>query len=180
MKQCMFKVSAFLVLGTILNIALAISAAELRGPGLVQQIDQCESRAKREVIRAWIMWEREITFTQSFDLPAVTFVVTAQRRETESQLTMGWPLISIGRTWDARPSRLAEDKTWTMIWPGFAINSLFYAGILWLLFAAPFALRRRRRIKRGLCPACAYPVGDSEVCTECGKPVAVQSGKLAA
>ena len=67
---------------------------------------------------------------------------------------------------------------WTLplrpIWPGFAINTLFYAAILrggWLLFAAPFAVRRRRRIKRGLCPACAYPIGTSEVCTECGKPV---------
>jgi hypothetical protein len=61
------------------------------------------------------------------------------------------------------------------IWPGFAINTVFYAGILsggWLLFAAPLALRRRRRSKRGLCPACAYPVGDSPVCTECGKPLA--------
>jgi hypothetical protein len=56
------------------------------------------------------------------------------------------------------------------IWPGFAINTVFYAAILWLLFAAPFAIRRRRRIKRGLCPACAYPVGDSAVCTECGTP----------
>jgi hypothetical protein len=54
------------------------------------------------------------------------------------------------------------------IWPGFAINTLFYAAILWMLFTAPFALRRRRRIKRGLCPACAYPVGASDVCTECG------------
>ena len=51
---------------------------------------------------------------------------------------------------------------------GFAINTIFYAAILWLLFAAPFALRRRRRIKRGLCPACAYPIGTSPVCTECG------------
>jgi hypothetical protein len=57
------------------------------------------------------------------------------------------------------------------IWPGFAINTLFYAGILWLLFAAPFALRRRRRIKRGLCPKCAYPIGTSNVCTECGAAV---------
>ena len=30
---------------------------------------------------------------------------------------------------------------------------------------------RDRRIKRGLCPACAYPVGTNDVCTECGKPV---------
>jgi hypothetical protein len=57
------------------------------------------------------------------------------------------------------------------IWPGSAINTLFYAAILWLLFAAPFALRRMRRTKRGLCPACAYPVGASDLCTECGKPV---------
>ena len=27
------------------------------------------------------------------------------------------------------------------IWPGFTLNTLFYAAILWLLFAAPFALR---------------------------------------
>jgi hypothetical protein len=59
----------------------------------------------------------------------------------------------------------------TPMWPGFAINTVFYAAILWLLFATPFALRRWRRIKRGLCPACAYPVGASDVCTECGARV---------
>jgi hypothetical protein len=30
------------------------------------------------------------------------------------------------------------------------------------------AWRRSLRVKRGLCPACAYPVGVSPVCTECG------------
>jgi hypothetical protein len=64
---------------------------------------------------------------------------------------------------------------WHPIWPGFAINSIFYAAILWMLFALPFVVHRRRRIKRGLCPACAYPVGTSEVCTECGKPVPARS-----
>ncbi len=57
------------------------------------------------------------------------------------------------------------------IWPGFAINTIFYAAILWMLFAAPMLARRKRRIKRGLCPACAYPVGTSAVCTECGEAV---------
>jgi hypothetical protein len=66
------------------------------------------------------------------------------------------------------------------IWPGFAINTLFYALGFWLLFTAPFALRRRRRVKRGLCPACAYPVGDSEVCTECGSPHTVKPKEMAA
>ena len=56
------------------------------------------------------------------------------------------------------------------IWPGFAINTIFYAAILWLPVVGLGALRRRRRIKRGLCPECAYPVGDSAVCTECGTP----------
>ena len=57
------------------------------------------------------------------------------------------------------------------IWPGFAINTVFYAVVLWLLFAGPLVLRRRRRIRRGLCPKCAYPVGTSDVCTECGARV---------
>jgi hypothetical protein len=39
------------------------------------------------------------------------------------------------------------------------------------LVASAGALRRRRRIKRGLCPVCAYPIRDSDVCTECGAPV---------
>jgi hypothetical protein len=56
------------------------------------------------------------------------------------------------------------------LWPGFAINTVFYAGVLWVLFFAPFALRRRLRRRRGLCPACAYPVGTNERCTECGTP----------
>jgi len=61
-----------------------------------------------------------------------------------------------------------------LLWPGFAINTLFYAGMLWVMFAGPFSLRRmirRRRGGRGLCPACAYPTGQSPVCTECGHSV---------
>jgi hypothetical protein len=54
------------------------------------------------------------------------------------------------------------------VWPGFAINTFFYAAIPWLLFAAPGRVRRWRRIRRGLCAKCAYPIGTSDVCTECG------------
>ena len=51
------------------------------------------------------------------------------------------------------------------IWVGFAVNTLFYAALLLL----PFVLRRIIRLKRGRCPACAYPMGESAVCSECGK-----------
>ena len=54
------------------------------------------------------------------------------------------------------------------IWPGFAINTAFYATLLWLLIPGPFALRRLIRHKRGQCPACGYPAGESAVCSECG------------
>jgi len=59
------------------------------------------------------------------------------------------------------------------IWHGFAINTVFYALGGWLLFAGPFVLRRWRRIKRGLCPKCAYDLrgrrtDDADVCPECG------------
>ena len=49
---------------------------------------------------------------------------------------------------------------------GFALNTLFYAALLWLL-----VLFAPRHARRGLCPACAYPVGESAVCSECGAPV---------
>ncbi len=54
---------------------------------------------------------------------------------------------------------------------GMAANTLLYAVILWLLclLRRPLGLRRLIRIKRGLCPMCAYPMGESAVCTECGK-----------
>ena len=56
-------------------------------------------------------------------------------------------------------------------WFGFAANTAFYAALLWLLIPGPFALRRFLRLRRGLCPKCAYPMGESAVCTECGDPL---------
>lgn len=60
-----------------------------------------------------------------------------------------------------------------IIWLGFVVDSVIYAtawiilicGASWLLWTR----RSQRRIRRGLCPACAYPAGTSPVCTECGR-----------
>src|SRR5262249_32247610 len=59
------------------------------------------------------------------------------------------------------------------IWPGFAINTIFYAAVLWLPFAALGRIRRSRRTKRGLCPTCAYDLrgGRHSACPECGAAV---------
>ena len=59
------------------------------------------------------------------------------------------------------------------IWPGFALNTLFYAVILWLPIRGPFVLRRHIRRKRGLCVACGYDLrhADHDACPECGTAV---------
>ena len=62
------------------------------------------------------------------------------------------------------------------IWPGFAVNTIFYATVLWLLIPGPFVLRRFIRVRRGLCPACAYPRGEADVCSECGLALQKRSG----
>ena len=56
------------------------------------------------------------------------------------------------------------------IWPGFVINTIFYAAMLWLIFAIPGFVRRRVRIQRGRCTACGYDLRgtDHKVCPECG------------
>ncbi len=64
-------------------------------------------------------------------------------------------------------SRLRALPYWP-VWPGVITNTLFYATLLWLLIPGPFALRRFIRVRRGLCPKCAYPMGESAVCSECG------------
>jgi hypothetical protein len=54
-------------------------------------------------------------------------------------------------------------------WPG--AHGWLTVITTWLLacvFVVYLRLCRWRRIRRGLCPACAYPVGQSPSCTECG------------
>ena len=61
------------------------------------------------------------------------------------------------------------------IWPGFAINTAFHAGLLRLLIPVPFALRKHIRRKRGLCVKCGYDLkgAEHEACPECGAKGAI-------
>jgi len=55
--------------------------------------------------------------------------------------------------------------------PGFAINTIFYAVILWILWSSPFTARGMIRRKRGLCIKCGYDLRGAEhaACPECGR-----------
>jgi len=111
----------------------------------------------------------------------------------EAEEAAGWPSLSFWRAFESHceETRLHRSYPGTLvlrrspicdagecgredfvgyrpIWRGFAFNTVFYATILWLFFVAPFNLRRWRRMRNGLCMKCAYPIGESDICTECG------------
>ena len=57
------------------------------------------------------------------------------------------------------------------LWPGFALNTIFYAALAWGVWQVPLAIRRRQRRARGECVRCGYalarlPAGSP--CPECG------------
>ena len=56
------------------------------------------------------------------------------------------------------------------IWPGFAINTVFYAALLWIVILGPGTARRVIRRKQGRCINCGYDLrgAEHEVCPECG------------
>jgi hypothetical protein len=104
-----------------------------------------------------------------------------------SETAYGWPMLAFHSTtrsgwaidWKSTSSarglttddQLASTSSLSILWRGFAINTLIFGACPWLIFFAPFQLRSAIRARRGLCPYCAYPVGLSDVCTECGKPL---------
>ncbi len=82
-----------------------------------------------------------------------------------------------------RPTSLYQLRALPLrpIWPGFAINTIFYAAVLWRLTFGPFTarrmIRRKRghlRLKRGHCTKCGYDLrgtsggGGGGGCPECG------------
>jgi len=96
----------------------------------------------------------------------------AQRRKDFTPVPYGRPPTTIDRgAWIVR--RSGEDYLIPIepLWPGLVFNSLLYAGVASVVVWTPGWYRRRRRVRRSLCPACAYPMGTSAVCTECGAPL---------
>ena len=224
MNRWLLRICVFLLLGAIVNVAVAWGLANWTFPRYFSDIlwldlggDRlCAGYVGSGLGSGSIHWAQDYSRSYIESLPnplplKTTIAPPAWSRfhDCESPLSgeisayieegRGWPMISLsygtsfandsslkqirrplvvdGIAMGVRPPRqvrygpVPKALPLQPIWPGFAINTVFYAALFWLLFAAPFALRRRRRIRRGLCPKCAYPVGDSPVCTECGAAV---------
>ena len=189
MKRWALRIFLLLLLGAIVNVvvawgcALSATLPTKLNPRALTNADQAwwRNRAPDDYP---IYPDRATEFTaHGSALLRLTVGTGGMDNPMSHRQRNGWPTKSMERSQWSSLHQLEWHDTWTVnrpvsfsvplrpVWPGFAINTVFYAVVLWLLFAAPFALRRWRRIKRGLCPKCAYPVGTSDVCTECGHPI---------
>ena len=188
MKRHLLIIAICLLLGAVLNVAVAWGAATWSGPS---SIDPDEARFVAErvwnryapegsppfheyhVVTRWGMTGAVVSSGVNFSVlevrvgsPIRSFQYHMYLHEG-NEVVNGWVVpskfVPVSRWWQ-RTLILPYEP----IWPGLVINTLFYAAILWLLIPGPFALRRFLRVRRGLCTACAYPMGESSVCTECG------------
>jgi len=103
----------------------------------------------------------------------------------------GWPMRALKHShitrpigvWEASGNSASSDDTrgaleispgitlpYLPIWPGILANTAFYAVIIAAIHLGALAIRRRRRIRRGLCPACRYDLRGlpQRACPECG------------
>lgn len=111
----------------------------------------------------------------------------------------GWPMLSI-EGWELDPgaaiapggtmARMANAR-WGWGWDrstlspyrdpllplrpmphGFAVDSILYAALTWMLAYGLATVRRGIRKRQQRCVHCGYPRGTSPVCTECGEALA--------
>ena len=178
MRRRLLIAAIFLLAGAVVNVVVA------------------------SVICHSVVWKIGVaSYNVGFRHDGFSFSVQTSNAGTHSKpvpqtviLYVGWPVLSlrseskqgVWRLADAPgqgpfvayTGRLRDDLLYALrpVWLGFITNTVFYAGILWLLLAASLPFRRflrtsRSRVRelRGLCPACAYPMGEADVCSECGK-----------
>jgi hypothetical protein len=173
-KWRIIQLGVFLLVGAVVNVAVAwgcLNAGMYAAPRWVS-----ESRAQVLLDSFGVARPEHISVSTEGQAAGSWTAIIAYGPRTEVGTYVelrrsGWPTWSFQSMRTPPLFRISSEELLHPIWPGFAINTVFYAAICWLLFAAPFAVRRRRRIKRGLCQSCAYPVGTSDVCTECGRPI---------
>ncbi len=132
-------------------------------------IDPVQSPTEGEVINFG-----QAVFQLGWPLRAIEYEARVVQRHAREAKIEYVGEVGFVPTWLVSPAHRLRRLPVRPVWLGLAVDTLFYAVFLWLLLAAPGALRRYLRARRGRCPVCAYPTGASAVCTECGAPVAAR------
>lgn len=131
----------------------------------------------------------------------LTFSEPEDSFNIRQEFATGWPLLSLRAAHTINVSAVGSTSEWSgylrtpkweieklpgtfvpfyPIWPGFAINTLLYSAIVWLLILCPFTVRRIIRHKRGRCSKCGYDLNhaDHDVCPECGTKAIISPIKI--
>jgi len=187
MKRRAYKLLLFLIAGAIINVAVAWGcsfSAQTLCADLVNNLT-----TPNEWRTHWKHAPTNYGQTGRFGTTCRVWMTTSDDPHAVLHVfTSGWPCRALGSivthegssNTKSRVQRIELDWRLTgfrdsalpirPIWPGFAINTIFYAAIVWFLFFAPGAIRRRVRRKRGQCAACGYSLrgASGDVCPECG------------
>ena len=212
MKRWIFKLVVLLLLGAVVNVAVAWGCAQLTPGSLIEQ-ELRDSDLSIWRVQMRTGWPSEPYHRMRATAFGIRYEVMSGRinfanasvppmgwlKGIYKEWRVGWPLPCLARhTWVSfgkyvpsaygfaagqegrgfvglpqnvmfvgfRERRLPIEP----LWPGFAVNTFFYAAIVCLLTLGPFTARRIIRRKRGQCIKCGYDLrGDfSAGCPECG------------
>ncbi len=76
--------------------------------------------------------------------------------------------LGYGRAYRSHLSTITRPIPLGIIWPGVVLGSFFWSGAIIGPFLGTRLVRRYRRLLRGNCHACAYPMSSANLCSECG------------
>ncbi len=197
MKRRLLIVAVFLLAGAVVNVAvawgIALWAPPLPVPVLpseTQQLSQDDAWRLWRTLRPSEWTDPPVLMGHRWGQVGESYVEAWEPLDETPWFSLlrvgkhqfGAPAFSLEYVYQYGDSRESRVGAWTglrsdyraglplrPVWSGFAVNTFFYAAVLWLLIPGPFVLRRLIRMKRGRCVKCGYPMGESDVCTECGK-----------
>ncbi len=216
-KRRLTTLVVFLLLGAIVNVAVAWGCALFVDLGWTNEINGVGATALSQRPYSFVLWRGfgairvsaqpsdwatengyQSLWVKPSELPLGTTLRVSQLSPGEGLMedARGWPAMTLRCSFDVSGN---PQSPWTTVaglpvrdhattgsvigspappfalplrpvWPGFAINTIFYATILWLLTLGPFTARRFIRRKRGLCIKCGYDLrGTAQmICSECG------------
>ena len=199
MKRRIFKLALLLLLGAIVNVAVAWGCASILKPKNISHVSTSREECITQIANYFDILPDGSVYNGHTNR-ALSFKLQYASRQANAdyidyiivvRIKSGWPLLSQVGEWifqvnnNGSSSRFATAlmNPWVgdfqqeinfipyrPLWPGFAINTIIYATILWLLTLGPFTARRMIRSKRGRCIKCGYDLrGNIENgCPECG------------